>query len=79
MPRYLIPTYFDKIIMKLYLSAREYILTKLMPSLNGSRDDPFVADLAMTAVQFMAKLPGHYLISPSLTTKVSIVWSFFNY
>eukprot|EP01122_Echinamoeba_exundans_P017960 TRINITY_DN9897_c0_g1_i1.p1 TRINITY_DN9897_c0_g1~~TRINITY_DN9897_c0_g1_i1.p1 ORF type:complete len:1516 (-),score=261.84 TRINITY_DN9897_c0_g1_i1:25-4167(-) len=66
LPRHLIPKYFDKIVMKLYLSARQFITRHLMADFIWKTEDGFVRDLAMTAAQMVGDLAPVPLLSAAL-------------
>jgi hypothetical protein len=75
MPRYLIPKYFDKVVMKLYLSGIHYIVSDLMghskatfkPTMNE-----FLSRLILTSVQFVGSFPNYPLITPELIAVTSL-------
>jgi len=60
-PRHFIPMYFDKIVMKYYLSGCHYISSQLSPFIATSQDQ-FVHNLALTSVQMFQALRNQPLI-----------------
>jgi glycogen debranching enzyme len=67
LPRYLIPKSFDRILMKLYLSAIEYVTRVLMvPSAMTTTRYSFFQQLLLTSVQLVASLPNNWVIQPKL-------------
>lgn len=67
LPRHLIPKYFDKIVMKLYLSSRQFISKRLMSEFVWKTEDGFIRDLAMTTVQMVGELKQVALISSTVS------------
>jgi glycogen debranching enzyme len=53
-----------QVIMKLYLSARHYVIRYLSSEFVWKSTDPLVSELAVTGLQFIAKLRDTALISP---------------
>jgi len=72
MPRYLIPKYFDKVVMKLYLSGVHYVVTELMDhsrvTIQPSMSE-FMTHLILTSVQFVAAFRNYPLIAPELVAE----------
>eukprot|EP01126_Amoeba_proteus_P057080 TRINITY_DN7241_c0_g1_i1.p1 TRINITY_DN7241_c0_g1~~TRINITY_DN7241_c0_g1_i1.p1 ORF type:complete len:799 (-),score=155.53 TRINITY_DN7241_c0_g1_i1:88-2484(-) len=77
LPRHLIPKYFDKVLMKYYLSATHFVLNNFMSTFVKQSKDGFLHQLAMTSLQMVGCVPNAELIDSSLAkyNKKSLVSS----
>lgn len=66
LPRYMIPKYFDKVIMKLYLSVRHYVSERFLKGIL-IQDDGFLKDLIISSLQFLGRKEKTPLISTSVS------------
>lgn len=66
LPRHFVPKYFDRVIMKYFLSGTVHILQNLMSTFIANSANEFIHQLAMTSVQMIGCIPNAPLIDPSL-------------